>query len=115
MHGGKETLKMLHEFTQFMAHKMVSFRPPSPKAMILKQFRSSEPIIQVYLTRILTIGKSPTLSWAYCRKTFEETLLEKQSRRPIRGGVVGDFGGLKEEILGLFEPGQFGVEPFQQG
>lgn len=37
------------------------------------------------------------------------------SRHPVRGGVVGDFGGLDEEILGLFELGEFGVEPFQQG
>ena len=29
--------------------------------------------------------------------------------------MVGDFGGLEEEILGLFEPGEFGVEPLQQG
>lgn len=29
--------------------------------------------------------------------------------------MVGDFGGLEEEILGLFELGEFGVEPFQQG
>lgn len=28
--------------------------------------------------------------------------------------MVGDFGGLEEEVLGLFELRQFGVEPFKQ-
>ena len=42
-------------------------------------------------------------------------VVRKASRRPVRGGAVGDFGGLVEELLSLFEPGEFGVEPFQQG
>ena len=29
--------------------------------------------------------------------------------------MVGDFGGLLEEVLGLFEARQFGVQPFEQG
>jgi len=29
--------------------------------------------------------------------------------------VVGDFDGLAEEVLSLFEARQFGVEPFEQG
>lgn len=29
--------------------------------------------------------------------------------------MICDFGGLEEEVLGLFEACQFGVEPFEQG
>lgn len=42
-------------------------------------------------------------------------VVRNASRRPVRGGVVGDFGGLEEQVLGFFELGEFDVEPFQQG
>ncbi|KKN61123.1 hypothetical protein LCGC14_0525060 [marine sediment metagenome] len=48
------------------------------------------------------------------RLTFGPLALNA-SRRPVGGGVIGDFGGLQEEVLGLFEFGKFGIEPFQQG
>ncbi|MFC2968103.1 hypothetical protein [Acidimangrovimonas pyrenivorans] len=38
--------------------------------------------------------------------------VQNASRRPVRGGVAGDFDVLKQKILGFFERGEFCVKPF---
>ena len=39
---------------------------------------------------------------------------QNASRRPVGGGAVCDLGGLKQEVLFLFERFEFCVETFQQ-